>query len=56
MQKKTTDDDEYKAIHYVKGYMIDLRRSIGDYNSQTLSHKTRKKRNIIHKVFVLLVC
>ena len=32
-----------QPIHYMKEYSIDLRRSIRDYNSQTLSHKTRKK-------------
>ena len=58
MLEKTTDgdDDEHKIIDYVKEYRIDLRRLIKDYNSQTLSHKTRKERSIIHKVFLLLVC
>jgi len=56
MREKTTDGDEYRIIHYMKEYMIDLRRSIRDYNSQTLLHKTMKKRNKIHKVFLLLVC
>ena len=55
MWNKTTDDDDHRTIHYVKEYKIDLRRSIRDYNSQTLFHKTRKKRNRIHKVFFLLV-
>ena len=56
MRKKTTDSDKYKTIYYVKEYMFDIRRSIREYNYQTLSHKTRKKRNIIYKVFLLLVC
>jgi len=56
MRKKTTGDNEYRTIHYVKEYKVDLRRSIRDYNSQTLSHKTRKKMNKIHKAFLLLVC
>ena len=43
MREKTTDGDKYKTIHYMKEYQFDLRRSTGDYNSQTLSHKTRKK-------------
>jgi len=44
------------TIHYVKEYEIDIRILIRDYNSQTLSHKTGKKRNRIYKVFLLLVC
>ena len=56
MREKAANDDEYKTIHYVKEYRIDLRRSIRVYNSQILSHKTRKKRKRIHKVFLLLVC
>jgi len=55
MRKKTMDGDEHRIIHYVKEYKVDLRRSIRDYNSQTLSHKTMKKKNGMHKVFLLLV-
>jgi len=55
MREKTTDSDEHRTIHYAKEYRINLRRSIRDYNSQTLSHKARMKRNRIHKVFLLLV-
>ena len=56
MWEKITDGDEHRIIHYVKEYKVDLRRSIRGYNSQTLSYKTRKKRNKIHKVFLLLMC
>jgi len=56
MLEKITHGHEHKTIQYMKEYIIDLRRSIRDYNSQTLSHKTVKKRNRIHKVFLLLVC
>ena len=51
MREETIDGDEDRTIHYVKEYKVDLRKSIRDYNSQTLSHETRKKRNKIHKVF-----
>jgi len=55
IREKTTAGDEHRTIHYTKEYRIDLRRLIRDYNSQNLSHKTRKKRTRIHKVFLLLV-
>jgi len=56
MREKTTDGDQYRTIYYAKEYKVDLRKSIRDYNFQTLSYKIRKKRNRIHKVFLLLVC
>ena len=55
MREKTMHGDKHKTIHCMKEYMIDLTRSIRDYNSQILSYKTRKKGNRIHKAFLLLV-
>ena len=34
-----------QPIYYMTEYKIDLKRSIRDYNTRTLSHKSRKKRN-----------